>query len=354
MAQGDQKSEKPTQRRLLKAREEGNFATARMFVSSFHFLAFVSLLHSWGPDWAAGLKRSFVSVMEHALDPKLDPMDVVYMGFALLRQTVVPVGVMGGLLILLTIAIQLLVTRFGISFSKLTPDFKRLDPISKLKQLPKQNFPALLQAMIMLPVFGIAVYRLVGDNLEAYLTLPLRNLAGGTSQFVGSIESLLWKAALLFVVFGVVDLVRQKSRYEQELKMSKQDIRDENKELNGNPLVKARIRRIRRDMARRRMMQEIPTATAVIVNPTHYAVALKYSMDSRGAPKVVAKGKNYLALRIRQKALDNQVPLIENPPLAQGLYKSVDVGQEIPPDFYKAVAEVLAYIFRIMNGRPGA
>jgi len=325
-----------------------------MFVSSIHFLAFVSLFHAWGPDWASSLRRSFVSIMEHALDPRLNPMDVVYMGFALLRQTLIPIGIMGGLLILLTIAIQLLVTRFGISFSKLTPDFKRLDPISRLRQLPKQNFPALLQAMIMLPVFGIAVYRLVGDNLEAYLTLPLRNLAGGASQFVGSIESLLWKAALLFVVFGVVDLVRQKNRYEQELKMSKQEIRDEMKELNGNPLVKARVRRLRRDMARRRMMQEIPTATAVIVNPTHYAVALKYSMDSRGAPKVVAKGKNYLALRIRQKALENQVPLIENPPLAQGLYKSVDVGQEIPPDFYKAVAEVLAYIFRIMNGRPSA
>jgi flagellar biosynthetic protein FlhB len=123
------------------------------------------------------------------------------------------------------------------------------------------------------------------------------------------------------------------------------------KEVDGSPLMKARIRRLRRDMARRRMMHEVPTATAVIVNPTHYAVALKYSMETRGAPKVVAKGKNYLALRIRQKAIENQVPLIENPPLAQGLYKSVDVGQEIPADFYKAVAEVLAYIFRIMNGR---
>jgi flagellar biosynthetic protein FlhB len=99
------------------------------------------------------------------------------------------------------------------------------------------------------------------------------------------------------------------------------------------------------------MMREVPTATAVIVNPTHYAVALRYSTETRGAPRVVAKGKNYLALRIRQKALENQVPLIENPPLAQGLYKSVEVGQEIPADFYKAVAEVLAYIFRIMNGR---
>ena len=136
--------------------------------------------------------------------------------------------------------------------------------------------------------------------------------------------------------------------------MSKQEIRDESKETDGNPLMKARVRRIRRDMARRRMMHEIPTATAVIVNPTHYAVALKYSLDTKGAPKVVAKGKNYLALRIRQKALENQFPLIENPPLAQGLYKSVDVGQEIPAHFYKAVAEVLAYIFRIMNGRRNA
>jgi flagellar biosynthetic protein FlhB len=104
-------------------------------------------------------------------------------------------------------------------------------------------------------------------------------------------------------------------------------------------------------MARRRMMHEIPTATAVIVNPTHFAVALKYDVNSPGAPRVVAKGKNYLALRIRQRAIENQVPLIENPPLAQALYKSVDVGQEIPAHFYRAVAEVLAYIFKLMNGR---
>jgi flagellar biosynthetic protein FlhB len=167
----------------------------------------------------------------------------------------------------------------------------------------------------------------------------------------GSIQTLLWKAALVFIVFGAVDLLRQKRRYQSDLKMSKQDIRDEFKEVEGNPLMKQRIRRIRRDLARRHMMKAVPTATAVIVNPTHYAVALKYSMDSKGAPMVVAKGKNYVALRIRQKAVENQVPLIENPPLAQALYKSVDVGQEIPAQFYRAVAEVLAYIFKLMNGR---
>ena len=133
--------------------------------------------------------------------------------------------------------------------------------------------------------------------------------------------------------------------------MTKQEIRDEVKEVEGSPLMKQRIRRLRRDVARRRMMQEVAKATAVIVNPTHYAVALRYSMSSAGAPTVVAKGKNYLALRIKQRAIDNQVPLVENPPLAQALYKSVDVGQEIPAQFYRAVAEILAYIHRLMNGR---
>jgi len=148
-----------------------------------------------------------------------------------------------------------------------------------------------------------------------------------------------------------VDLLRQKKRYQEDLKMSKQDIRDEFKEIEGSPLIKQRLRRLRRDFARRRMMHEVPKATAVIVNPTHYAVALSYTLHAPGAPKVVAKGKNYLALRIRKKAVEHQVPLIENPPLAQALYKTVDVGQEIPAEFYRAVAEVLAYIFKMVNGR---
>jgi flagellar biosynthetic protein FlhB len=179
----------------------------------------------------------------------------------------------------------------------------------------------------------------------------LRSVTAGAVHVAASIQALLWKAAFVFVVFGAVDLLRQKRRYQQDLKMSKQEIRDEFKEVEGSPLMKQRIRKLRRDMSRRRMMHAVPTATAVIVNPTHYAVALKYDMDTPGAPRVVAKGKNYLALRIRQKAIDNQVPLIENPPLAQALYKNVDVGQEIPAIFYRAVAEVLAYIFKLMNGR---
>jgi flagellar biosynthetic protein FlhB len=280
--------------------------------------------------------------------------EVVSLGLDLLRHLMIPLGMLGTTMIAITLAIQFGVTRMGLSLKKLTPDFNRLNPGSRLKELPKQNLPSLLQAVIMIPAFGSAVYYLVAGDLGGFLSLPLRSVPDGMTLVAGSIQTLLWKASLVFIVFGAVDLFRQKRRYQNDLKMSKNDIRDEHKEVEGNPMMKQRIRRIRRDMARRRMMHEVPTATAVIVNPTHYAVAIKYSMDSKGAPMVVAKGKNYLALRIRQKAIENQVPLIENPPLAQALYKSVDVGQEIPAQFYRAVAEVLAYIFKLMNGRRSA
>jgi len=123
------------------------------------------------------------------------------------------------------------------------------------------------------------------------------------------------------------------------------------KETEGDPQIKGRVRRIQRDLARRNMLKEIPKATAVVVNPTHYSVAIRYEMQEMAAPRVLAKGKNYLALRIRQIATDHGVPIVENQPLAQALYKSTDIGQEIPPHLYRAVAEVLAYIFKLMNPR---
>ena len=354
MADKQQKTEQPTQRRLKKAREEGNFPTARVFVSALQFLAFVTTLHSRGPAWVASIRRSMAAALEHGLDSKLSPSELISLGLNLARHILTPFAVLGLILVGVTLAAQLGVTRLGVSLKKLAPDPKRLDPLSRLRQLPKQNGPAFIQAAVLIPLFGFTVYALVRDNLDAYLSLPMQAVSAGAARIGDSIETLLWKAAAVFVIFGAVDLFRQQRQYNLELKMSKQDIRDELKEMEGSPLMKQRIRRLRRDMARRRMMHEVPHATAVIVNPTHFAVALKYSMGSAGAPKVVAKGKNYLALRIRQKAVENQVPLIENPPLAQALYAAVEVGQEIPAQFYRAVAEVLAYIYKLMNGRRAA
>jgi len=188
-------------------------------------------------------------------------------------------------------------------------------------------------------------------NADLLLTLPFMSLDSGLLKVGTSIKDILWKAAAVFLVFGLIDLFRQKRKFNKDLRMTKHEVKQESKENEGSPLIKGKIRRLQRDLARRRMMQNVATATAVIVNPTHYAIALRYDHETMATPMVVAKGKNYLALRIRQRALEHNIPLVENPPLAQALYKSVDVGKEIPAHLYRAVAEVLAYIYRLTRTR---
>ena len=346
-----QKTEQPTPRRVRKAREEGNFPSAKHFVGAMQFLLFVAILGSYGGGWMASMRLDARQAFDNAFAGEMTSAQLAQYCAEFGWHAFRPLLIAGGALMLFTLAMQLAATRFGVSLKKLTPDLKRLSPLAKLRELPKQNVPAMVQAMVMLPVFGAAVYYIARDKFPVYLRLPLSSVPTGAVEIASSVQGLLWKACLLFLVFGAVDLFRQQRRYTRDLRMSKQEIRDEMKELEGNPQIKMRVRRIRRDLLRRRMMQEIPRATAVVVNPTHYAVAIRYDVKSMAAPMVVAKGKNYLALRIRQKAIECEVPLVENPPLAQALYKAVEVGHEIPADFYRAVAEILAYIFRLMQGR---
>ena len=174
MADNGQKTEQPTQRRLKKAREEGQFPTARVFVSAMQFLAFVSLIHFWGASWILDIRGAMARLFEHALSPRLGASEVITLALDLLKHTLIPLAVLGGTLVGITIAMQFVVTRMGVSLKKLTPDISRLSPLQKLRQLPKQNLPSLLQALVMLPVFGLAVYYVVADNLQNYLTLPMR------------------------------------------------------------------------------------------------------------------------------------------------------------------------------------
>jgi flagellar biosynthesis protein FlhB len=346
-----EKSEKPSQRRLQKAREQGNFVSSPQFITGVQFLAFVALLNMFGDRWCTSLAMVMTAMLRRAFEPEFSLHDWVLLFRELALYGGGPVLLMGAVLALLTLALQLGLTKMGFSVKKLAPDFKRLSPGAKLKQITRNNLPSLVQAVILLPVSAYVVYAIIYENLDRTLSLPLKPIQAGKADVMGSIGTVLWRAAGLFFVFGCVDLLRQQRRYGADLRMSKQELKDEHKETEGNPQIKQRVRRIQRDQARKRMMQQVPKATAVIVNPTHYAVALRYEPDTMIAPLVVAKGKNYVALRIRQIAIDNQVPLIENPPLAQGLYKAVDIGQEIPPHLYKAVAEILAYIFRLMQHR---
>ncbi|HTX33531.1 MAG TPA: EscU/YscU/HrcU family type III secretion system export apparatus switch protein [Bryobacteraceae bacterium] len=354
MADRSGQTEEPTQRRLQKAREEGQFPAAREFVSALQFMVFLALLGAGSAGWFGQLRVVTAWLFSLAFARELGPQDLTQVALRVVWQLLLPLMIAGLGVAVAALAFRLVTTRFGFSLKKLAPDLSRLSPASKLRELPRQNLPALVQAMVLLPLFLWAVYVVARDHLDAFMALPLGSVEGGVALLCHSLMTLFWKAAGVFLVFGVVDLYRQLQRHRGDLRMSKQEIKDEMKEMEGNPQMKARIRRIQRDRARRQMMKEVPKATAVVVNPTHYAVAIRYQLDSMVAPLVVAKGKNYLALRIREKARENQVPIIENPPLAQALYHSVDVGQEIPPHLYRAVAEILAYIFKLMNGRlPG-
>jgi flagellar biosynthetic protein FlhB len=354
MADHAGKTEEPTQRRLEKARREGQFPAAKEFVGSLQFLVFLSLLAAWGPNWFAQFRQTARSLLVSSMSGDLSADQLTLLTRRIAWQNMMPLVTAGLLVAATTLAFRLMTTRFGISLKKLAPDANRFNPISKLQELPKQNGPAVFQALVLLPLFLWACYAVGREKLEIFLALPMMSVESGWSVLGSSLMELFWKAAVVFLVFGSVDLFRQLRRYKRDMRMSKQDIKDEYKEVEGNPQMKQRIRRLQRDRARRRMMKEVPTATAVVVNPTHFAVAIRYHLETMAAPLVVAKGKNYLALRIKQKAIENQVPIIENPPLAQALYKSVDVGQEIPPHLYRAVAEILAYIFKLMNGRlPG-
>jgi flagellar biosynthetic protein FlhB len=155
-----------------------------------------------------------------------------------------------------------------------------------------------------------------------------------------------WKAALIFLAWSGVDYMLQKLNYERSLRMTKEEVRQENKDTEGNPEIKRRIRRAQRQVRRRFRIKDVARATVVITNPTHYAVALEYRLESMATPVVIAKGKNLLAQQIKKYALWHDVPIVENKPLAQALYKAVDVGQAIPEKLYAAVAEILAFIFR--------
>lgn len=355
MADSGQKTEQPTQRRLDKAREEGRFPVSRDFVTAVQFVAAVGLLVRLAPDISRDARVAFREGIQVAFRTELTLPAVMRLAHRMVFPAMWRLLVALAALAALAAAIHLAVTRLGFSARKLTPDFSRLSPGKRITELPKQNIPALVQAILLLPLFAWAIWAVIEANLGSYFGLPLAGLEAGLATVAMSIEDLLWKSSALLLVFGSVDLFRKIRSHSNELRMSKQEVREELKDVEGNPQIKMRIRRLQRDLARRQMMKEVPKATAVIVNPTHYAVAIRYQVESRAAPVVVAKGQNYLAKRIRQKAIEHQVPIIENPPLAQALYKSVDVGQEIPAHLYRAVAEVLAYIFRIMGGRlPGA
>lgn len=349
MADSGDKTEKPSPERLRKAREKGQFLVSRGLMSAIQFIVAIVLLDGIVTGWRNTLVRTAPQLLNHAISADMSEADLPILLRNIFLQNAVPLVLFFGALFGVTLAAHLGISKLGFSIQRLNPSFERLSPIGKLKELPGQNLKSALEAVILLAALASSINSLLEENGAALLRMSLESTASAVGQMSLSIHSLLWKAAYLFVVFGAVDLARQQRKYMSQLKMSKQEIKEEHKQQQGDPQTRSRIRRMRRDLLRKRMMQDVATATAVVVNPTHFAVAIRYDVETMASPLVVAKGKNWIALRIRQIAVENQIPVIENPPLARALYDAVEVGRSISPEFYKAIAEILAYVYRIMG-----
>ncbi|MDZ4796851.1 MAG: EscU/YscU/HrcU family type III secretion system export apparatus switch protein [Bryobacteraceae bacterium] len=347
----DNRTEQPTQQKLHKAREKGQFPAAKELVGALQFFIVVLIVSRAMPGWWELSQQGMREVLLASFRRDWTQVDLIHHARRLVMGAFLPLGAAAGIVAGLTLLLQLGTTNFGIHLGALSPNFNRLNPLNRLKEIPKQNFPHAIQALLLLMVLLWIIWAVAREQLPMLLMLPLSPVRTGIVQIAAAASGVLWKSTMILLLFGVVEGMRQRLLYTDQLKMSKQEIRDEHKESEGDPQIKGRIRRLRRDLLRRRMMQDVPTATAVIVNPTHYAVAIRYDPASMSAPKLVAKGRNYLAARIREVARENGVTIVENPPLARALYGSVDVGRDIPPDFYRAVAEVLAYVYRITGNR---
>jgi flagellar biosynthetic protein FlhB len=351
MSQSGERTEKATPRRLVKARREGQVAASHDLVSGLQFGVFALLVAQGGPRLLNSLREATRVLLVQAFRSDLSPSGLVEVLHRAFAWALFPLATVSATLVISGLFFQLGSTGFSLTLARLTPKGANFNPIAKLKSAGQRGFGSAMQAVALLATLGFTIYWVISENASQLYAMPLSSLETGLSLARSLCMGVLWKATAFFLLMGLIDLFRQKRRFAKQMRMSKHEVREESKESEGNPQIKMRIRRLQRDVRRRRMMDEVKTATAVIVNPTHYAVAIRYHHETMPAPLVVAKGKNYLALRIRARALENQIPLIENKPLAQALYKSVDVGQQIPAHLYRAVAEILAYIYKLMGTR---
>jgi len=264
---------------------------------------------------------------------------------------------MGILLLPIFIAIAVIsiasnVAQGGLAVSPESLKFKfnKLNPVEGVKKIfSKNGLVNLAKSLVLITAIGIVSWQVVRDHMTLFPRLVLMDVRQIFYWATTISFKILMRVTVLMIVVAIADYIFQKYQFKQQLKMTKQEIRDEYKEMEGDPTTKRRIRRIQLELARKRMMNDVPTADVVITNPTHYAAALSYKMDSMAAPKVIAKGANLVAQRIKDIAREHDIPIVENKPLAQALYKTVKIGDYIPMNLYKAVAEILAYVFKARN-----
>jgi flagellar biosynthetic protein FlhB len=343
-----EKTESPSPRKIEKAREEGQVPQSR------ELSAFMVLMAGGGAVWMLGdsFAQTLAGVVRTGLqfDHQLATDPGVLINKMLQQSADAIIGIAPMLLIIVVAALAGPIVMHGWMFNSkaLAPKFSRMNPLSGLKRMVSvDSLSELVKSLAKVVLLGSIAGLVMWKGLDALFALGLDSVQD-SSRAMGHLLAksfLLISAGMLLVV--LLDVPYQLWRYYTQLKMTREEVRQEVKESEGDPHIKARIRSMQREVARRRMMSEIPTADVVVTNPTHYAVALKYSEGAMRAPRVVAKGADLVAARIREAARNHQVPILEAPPLARALYRHTELEQEIPVALYTAVAEVLAYVYQL-------
>jgi flagellar biosynthetic protein FlhB len=338
------RTEAATPRRLQRAREEGRAPISKE-VHSFAGLAAVTLVVAMAAgSTAQGLTTRLALFLAHADAPGLVGPAAFRLARAALLQGAAPFVLAA---LLAGVAVSLLQSGFLINGSALSPNFSRISPRAGLSRLfGRDGLVEAAKSLAKIAVVAFVLWRVLRTDLPELMQAPHWQPQVLLERTFAPVLHMLYVVLALQAAIAGFDVLWVRLRYAQQLRMTKQDVREEQHETEGDPKIKARIRQIRTQRARRRMLAAVPKATVVIINPTHYAVALAYDRARNQAPRVVAKGVDSLAARIREVATANRVPLVTNPPLAQALYR-VEVDAEIPAQHYQAVAAIIAYVWRL-------
>ena len=351
--EGGDKTEKATPKKLEDARKEGRVARSSDLINGLMLLLMFFVLRIFGNFMAKGFLESFVKYYNKTADISMEIFDVkqaVNLGNEIVFDIVIaclPV-LIGSFLV--AFAGNVVQIGWKVTTKPLKPKLDRLNPIGGLKRMfSQEKVVELIKSILKVLAIAIVAYNEVKDRWLFILNLYDFEFMQAIVNIFDIVLDVGVKISVLFVIIGVADFGYQKWKHLHDLRMSKQEVKDEMKQSEGDPQVKGRIRQKMREGARRRMMQELPKADVVITNPTHFAVAIKYDKEKAEAPYVLAKGADFVASTIKEAAKEHKIEIVENKPLARMLYYNVEIGEQIPPELYQMVAEVLAYVYSVKN-----
>ncbi|MBD3390420.1 MAG: flagellar biosynthesis protein FlhB [Chitinivibrionales bacterium] len=346
----DERTEAPTAKRRSDARKEGNVARSTEINSVFVLLTGLILVRIFAQTIFEQLKRIFNYSYATIGHPSLEPASAVAMFKTILMMAggiVLPIAL--GILAI-GVAANLIQTGWILTLKPLQPKLEKIDPIKGFGRFfSMRSMVEAVKSIFKVAIVGLVAYVTVAGAFKDVITLGNTSVGAILVFILTTAFTIVFRVAIVLLVLAILDFMYQKWEYERNLKMTKQEIKDERKQLEGDPQVKRRIRSLQLEMARRRMMREVPRATVVVTNPTYIAIAIRYESETMDTPVVVAKGKRLVAERIREIAKEAGIPIVEDKPLARAMYDRVGIGDRIPVEFFTAVAEILAYVYRLKN-----